>query len=126
MIEGDRLVVLEEKTDKLDLNKNDIYKFLGCKQADKIVVKWVMERVKKGIRKGLGHLIELNLNGQNLMKAINCQVIPVCGHAMNVCNLGEGDWGELYMILKSVLWREGFHDEIETNAAYYMAAATSE
>ena len=30
------------------------------------------------------------------------------------------------MILKSVLWREGFHDEIETNAAYYMAAATSE
>ena len=45
---------------------------------------------------------------------------------MNVYNLGEGDWGELYMILKSVLWREGFHDEIETNAAYYMAAATSE
>ena len=39
MIEGDRLVVLEEKTDKLDLNKNDICKFLGCKQADKIVVK---------------------------------------------------------------------------------------
>ena len=50
-----------------------------------------MERVKKEIRKGLGHLIELNLNGQNLMKAINSQVIPVCGHEMNVCNLGEGD-----------------------------------
>ena len=30
------------------------------------------------------------------------------------------------MILKSVLRREGFHDEIETNVAYYMTAATSE
>ena len=30
------------------------------------------------------------------------------------------------MILKSVLRREGFHDEIETKVAYYMSVATSE
>ena len=58
------------KMEALDPNKNEIYKFLGCEQADKIDAKRVMERVKKEIRKRLDHLTELNLNGQNLMKAI--------------------------------------------------------
>ena len=69
MINGEGLVVLEEKMDALDLNKNGIYKFLGC---DKIDVKRVMERVKKEIRRRLDHLMGLNLNDKNLMKAINC------------------------------------------------------
>ena len=47
MIKGEGLAVLEEKMDALDSNKNEIYKFLGCEQADKIEVKRVMERVKK-------------------------------------------------------------------------------
>ena len=32
--------------DALDPNKNEIYKFLGCEQTDKIDVKPVRERVK--------------------------------------------------------------------------------
>ena len=36
MIKVDGLAVLEEKMDALDPNENEIYKFLGCKQADKI------------------------------------------------------------------------------------------
>ena len=43
------------------------------------------------------------------MKAINCQVIPVAGYVMNVCNLGKGELDELDKIVKSVLRREGFH-----------------
>ena len=58
--------------DALDPNKNEIYKFLGCEQADKIDVKRVIERVKKEITKRLDHLTVLNLNDKNLMKAINC------------------------------------------------------
>ena len=38
MIKGEGLAVLEEKMDALDPNKNEIYKFLGCEQADKINV----------------------------------------------------------------------------------------
>ena len=61
-----------------------------------------MERVKENkIRKRLDHLTELNLNDQNLVKAINCRVIPVC-------NVGKGDLYELDKIMKSVLRREGF------------------
>ena len=88
------MAVLEEKMDVLEPNKNEIYKFLGCKQADRIDVKRVMKRVKKEIRR-LDHLTGLNLNDKNLMKAINCRVIPVAGYVMNVCNLGKGDLGEL-------------------------------
>ena len=95
MINGEGLAVLEEKINALGPNKNEIYKFLGCEQADKIDVRRVMERVKKEIRRRLDHLTGLNLNDKNFMKAINCRVIPVAGYVMNVCNLGEGDLDKL-------------------------------
>ena len=109
MIKGEGLVVLEKKMDALDPKKYEIYKFLGCEQADKIDVKRVMERVKKEIGKRLDHLTGLNLNNKNLTKAINCRVIPVAGSVMNVCNLGKGDLDKLDMTVKSVLRRERFH-----------------
>ena len=71
MIKREGLTVLEEKMEALDPEKNEIYKFLRGEQADKIGVKRVMERVKKEIRKRSDHLNSLNLNDQNLMKAIN-------------------------------------------------------
>ena len=64
MVKGEGLMVLEDKMEALDPDKNEIYKFLGCEQADKIDVKRVMERVKKEIRKRLDHLVGLNLNDQ--------------------------------------------------------------
>ena len=57
----------------------------------------------------LDHLMGLHLNDQNLMKAINCRVIPVAGYFMNVCNLGKGELDELDNTVKSALRREGFH-----------------
>ena len=139
MIKGEGLAVLEEKMDALDPNKNEIYKFLGCEQADKIDVKRVMERVKKEIRRRLDHLTGLNFNDKKMMKAINCQVIPVAGYVMNDCNLGKGDLDELDMTVKSVLQssderlylkrNEGgrglksfnkFYDETEWHAAWPM------
>ena len=153
MIKGGELAVLEEKMDALYPNKNEIYKFLGCEQAVKIDVKRVMERVKTEIRRRLDHLTRLNLNDKNLMKAINCQVIPVAGYVMDVCNLGKSDLEKLDMTLKSVLGGEEFHgrqrsderlylkrneegrglksfkevyDETKTRLACYMAAAINE
>ena len=153
MIKGEGLTVLEEKMEALDPNKNEIYTFLGCEQANKIDVKRVMERVKKEIRKRLDHLTSLNLNDQNLMKAINSRVIPVAGYVMNVCHLGKNELDELDKLVKNVLRREGFHgrqssderlytkrteggrglksfkevyDETRTRVACYMATSTNE
>ena len=103
----------------LDPSKNEIYKFLGCEQGDKIDVKRVMERVKKEIRKRLDHLTELNLNDQNLMKAINCRVIPVAGYVMNVCHLGKGELEELNMIVKNALRSNGFHGRQSSDERLY-------
>ena len=47
MIKGEGLAVLEEKIDALDLNKNDIYKFLWREQADKIDIKRKKEKKLK-------------------------------------------------------------------------------
>ena len=78
-----------------------------------------MERVKKEIRKKLDHLMRLNLNDKNLMKAINCQVITVASYIMNVCNLGKSDLNELDTTAKSVLWREGFHGRQSSDERLY-------
>ena len=43
------------------------------------------------------------------MKAINCWVITVARYIMNACNLGKGGFGELDMIVKTVLRIEGLH-----------------
>ena len=59
-----------------------------------------MEREKKEIRE----------SGTSNRK-INCQVIPVAGYVMNVCNREENDLGEMDMIMKSVLRREGFQED---------------
>ena len=57
-------------------------------------------------RKTLDLLTVLNLNDKNLIKAINCQIIPVADYVINVCNLGKGDLEKLNMTVKSVLRRE--------------------
>ena len=103
----------------LDPGRNEIYRFLGCEQADKIDVKRVMERVKKEIRKRLDHLVGFNLNDQNLMKAINCRVIPVARYVMNVVNLGKGGLDELDKIVKGEFRREGFHGRQSSNERLY-------
>ena len=103
----------------LDPNKNEIYTFLVCEQANKIDVKRVMERVKKEIRKRLDHLTSLNLNDQNLMKAINSRVIPVAGYVMNVCHLGKNELDELDKLVKNVLRREGFHGRQSSDERLY-------
>ena len=76
MVKGEGLPVLEEKMKALDPEKNEICKFLGCEQSDYIDAKKVLERVKKEIKKRTEHLVKLHLNEKNLMKAINCRVIP--------------------------------------------------
>ena len=119
MIKGEGLTVLEEKMEAIDPNKNEIYTFLGFEQANKIDVKRVMERVKKEIRKRLDHLTSLNLNDQNLMKAINSRVIPVAGYVMNVCHLGKNELDELDKLVKNVLRREGFHGRQSSDERLY-------
>ena len=119
MIKGEGLTVLEDRMEALDPSKHEIYKFLGCEQGDKIDVKRVMERVKKEIRKRLEHLTELNLNDQNLMKAINCRVIPVAGYVMNICQLGKGELEELDKIVKSALRSKGFHGRQSSDERLY-------
>ena len=61
----------------------------------------------------------LNLNIQNLMKVINCRVIPVAGYVMNVYNLGKADLDKLDMKVKSALRREGFHGRQPNNEKLY-------
>jgi hypothetical protein len=43
------MAVLEERMKALDPEQNEVYKFLGCEQGDKIDVRRVMQKEKKEI-----------------------------------------------------------------------------
>ena len=59
LIKVEGLAVLEEKMDALDPNKNEIYKFLGCEQADKIDVKRVKSKERNKKEAGPSNRTEL-------------------------------------------------------------------
>ena len=119
MVKGDGLAVLEERMKALDPEQNEVYKFLGCEQGDKIDVRRVMQRVKKEIAKRLEQLMGVNLNDENLVKAINCRVVPVAGYVMNVCNFRKGDLEELDKIVKTALRKQGFHGKQASDERLY-------
>ena len=107
MVKGEGLPVMEEKMKALDPERSDVYKFLGCEQSNDIDVKKVQERVKKEIKKRTEHLVKLHLNDKNLIKAINCRVIPVGGG-------GNGQNGKRYTARK----KENSMEERQTMNGY--------
>ena len=69
----------------MDPDENDIYKFLGVKQAEGIKMKTVLEWVKEEITKRVKMLNYTELNNANLMGAINVKVIPITAFPLNIC-----------------------------------------
>ena len=123
MIKGMGLDILQENMRALDPNENEIYKFLGCQQGDKIDLKRVMERVKKAVRRRAEQVVNRNLNDENLMKVINCRVIPVAGYTKNVCNLRKRDLEELDKSAKVILRDKGFYGRPVSDERLYMKTA---
>ena len=70
----------------LDPNENEIYKFLGCEQTVRTDMKKVMERLQIQMKQRTRKLTGKGLYDKNLVKAINCRMIPVAVYMMNVCN----------------------------------------
>ena len=82
MIKRDELTVFDDKMKALDPEHKELCTFLRCKHGDKIDVKRVIESVKNEVQKRSKQLAKLKINDTNLMKAINCRVVPAMGHAM--------------------------------------------
>ena len=77
VIKGEGLQVLQERMKTIDLADNETYKFLGVEQSDGIKKKDVMERVKIELIRRLELLTKTELNDENLMTAVNSNVIPL-------------------------------------------------
>ena len=66
-----------------------------------------MQRIKEEMRKRLESLVELELYDKNLMRAINCRVIPVAAYAMNVCQFTHNELYDLDMLVKDIQRKRG-------------------
>ena len=84
----------------IDPDKNEIYKFLGIKQADGIKTKKVFDRLKDEVNKRVKMLTNTELNDVNLVHAINTKVIPVAAYSMNIRKFTDGELKELDQVIK--------------------------
>ena len=97
MVKREGLDVLEERMRALNPHENEVYTILGCEQEDKVDKGKVLERGKREMVKRMESLIHLGLHDNNLVRAVNCRVIPVAGYAMNICRFSKDDLVELDM-----------------------------
>ena len=120
MIKGEGLSVIEEKLKALDLEQREIYKFLGCEQAEKIDMERVMARVKVETQKRMNALVQQDLYDKNLIKAINRTVIPVSGYVMNVCTFTKQKLDELDKAIKKIRRDNKMHGRQASDEQLYM------
>ena len=86
IIKGEELQIKQERMKALDLNGNEICKFLGCGQTERIDMKKVMERIQTLMEQRTRKPVGEGLYDKNLVKAMNCRVIEVAAYMMNVHN----------------------------------------
>ena len=106
MMKGEGLMIVDKKTETLDPEKEEIYKFLGIEQRKQIDNGRVMVRIRTETQKRLENLVDLELYDKNFMKAINCRVIPIAEYAMNVCQFTKKELYDLDMLVKKNLRRK--------------------
>ena len=100
MVKGEGLQVLKERMKTMDPEENEIYKFLGVEQADRIKMKEVYNRLKEEISRRMNIITRTELNAKNLVKAINTKVIPVAAYPMYVCKFTQSELMELDQVIK--------------------------
>ena len=71
MVRGEGLQVLHKRMKTMDLDQNEIYKFLGVEQADGIKAKEVYAGVNGEVTRTLEILTKTELNDKNLIRAIS-------------------------------------------------------
>ena len=70
IVEGEYLQILNERMKTVDQDKNEIYKFLGVGQANKIKMKEMYNRAKEQISKRMNIITRTELNHKNLVRHI--------------------------------------------------------
>lgn len=79
---------------------------MGVEQADGIKNKEIFVRVKLELMKRLQLLLQIELNDENLMQAINSKVFRVAAYPMNV-KFSKSELCTRYQIIKTEMGRHG-------------------
>ena len=110
--------ILQGKMKASDPHENQIYKFLGCKQAVGIDIKKVMEIIQIQMNQRTRKLVGERLYDKHLVKAINCRVISVAAFIMNLCNFTGLD--QLDKRIKRILRENSMHGKQCSDERLYL------
>lgn len=97
------MTVLERNIKASDPEQNEIYKCLGCEQANKTEVEKITEIVKKEVLSRRDQLVRIYLHEINLIKAINYRTVSVAAYIVNVSKLQKQGITELDRSIKAIL-----------------------
>ena len=120
MVQGEGLQLQEERMKPMDPYENEIYKFLGVELADGMKIKTMLERMKEEVIKRVKMLLKSELNGANLIAAINTKMIPVAAYPMNVCKFSTGELNELNQVIKRELRAKNMLGRHSSDERLYM------
>ena len=74
-----------------ELGQDDMYKYLGIEELDGLKHDLMKEKILKNAKSKLRKLLETELNGRNLITAINEVVTPVVSYSFGVLNWLESE-----------------------------------
>ena len=77
----------------------------------------------KEVAKSMRSLTQLELYDENLVRTVNCRVIPVVGYVMNVCGLSKEGLVEHYMIVYWELRVRNIHGRQTSDKSLFLARA---
>jgi hypothetical protein len=120
MVHGEGLRVGENQMKVLNPVANETYRFLGCEQGLGPSMLKIKEQLLEAVERRTKELVELELNDKNLMKAINCRVIPVAGYLMNVCKFSKEDLDRLDKCVKKILRDNNMHGRQSSDQRLYL------
>ena len=84
-------IVLESGGVIKELNEDETYKYLGVQELDGIKHQLMKEKTLKDAKSKLRKLLETELNGKNLIVAINECVLPVVTYSFGILNWLESE-----------------------------------
>ena len=119
LMKGEGLQVLGEKIKTIDLDENEIYKFLAVEQADSIKTGIVFERIKE-VTKIVRMLVNTELNDAYLISAITAQMISVAAYPMNFCKFNNGELNQLDQVIKKELHAKNMLGRQASEETFYL------
>ena len=92
-----------------EMDENELYKYLGMVQNNRIDVKTVKTSLMKEFKARIHKIAKTNLNGKNLIKAVNTYAVPILSYSFGIIKWTVTEIQSLQRKIRTMLTHYKFH-----------------